>query len=223
MSAEFPALQDYPKEPSRLGLGVAIALGLHLALAGVLCLFFLFFGIGSLKELLEQGGSIATSGPAPEQTLIVELKLDDLKPPPTDRIEFIQQILKPKPQPVLPKPEPKPEPQPVKPIVAAKPKFTAPKATGSGTSDTVSSLVVGTSGFPHPPYPYQALSQHLGGTVMMRVSFDGGGAVSAAQVIQPSGVAVLDASSRNFILGHWKNASMAGRTVVVPIKYVPPN
>jgi hypothetical protein len=36
-----------------------------------------------------------------------------------------------------------------------------------------------------------------------------------------SGVTLLDVSTRNFIYGHWKNASLANKSVSVPIIYDP--
>lgn len=201
-----------------MGRGISIAIFLHLFVATMVCLIMYILGIQSLKELLEKGGAIASSGPAPEQPMIIDLKLDDIKPPPTDQIEFMQQILKPKPEPVIPKPPPKPIP---KPVVKIQPKFTAPKATGSGNSNTVSAFVLGSSGLPHPNYPYQALAAHEGGTVDMHVVFDGSGGISSAEVTGSSGYSILDASTRTFIYSNWKNAGMANRTVNVPIVYDP--
>ena len=199
--------------------GVLIAIGIHLFLATVAGLILYFLGIQSLKELLDKGGAIASSGPAPEQPMVIELKLDDIKPPPTDQIEFMQQILKPKPEPVVPKPPP--EPVPAKPVVVAKPRFTAPKATGSGNSNVVSAFILGSSGLPHPGYPVEALDAREGGTVEMRVVFDAGGGVADAEVISSSGVILLDTWSRNFIYAHWKNAGLANQTFTVPIIYDP--
>jgi len=209
-------INQYPREPYHVGRGVLISIGLHLFVAGTACLILYLLGIQSLKELLEKGGAIASSGPAPEQAMVVELKLDDIKPPPTDHIEFIQQILKPKPEPVIPKPPPVP-PKPV----LIKPRFTAPKATGSGNSNAVSAFILGSSGLPHPSYPVEALDAHEGGTVQMRVVFDGSGGIATAEVIGSSGVTLLDSWTRNFIYGHWKNAGLANQTFTVPVIYDP--
>ncbi len=213
-------ITPYPPERSLVRLGVVVAIGIHIFLAVVTCLILYLMGIQSLKELLDKGGALASSGPAPEQPMVVELKLDDIKPPPTDVIEFQQQVLKPKPQPVIPKPPP--TPPTVKPVVKTRPKITAPKATGAGNSDTVSNFVVGSSGFPHPSYPYNLLSAHIGGTVYVRVVFDSSGAASEADVVQSSGTPELDATTRNFILAHWKNASEANQVLTGPVIYQPP-
>ena len=219
MAQETAKLTKYPPDEVRIGRGLLIAAGIHFFSAALVCLILYLLGVVSLKELLEKGGSLASSGPAPQQQMIIELKLDDIPPPPTDHIEFIKQVLKPKPVPIIPKPPP-PKP-PEKPIVKTQPKFTAPKATGSGNSNLVSAFVKGTSGFPIPGYPQAALQAGQGGTVQMRVVFDGGGGVANAEVISSSGVTLLDTSTRNFIYGHWKNSSQANRTVEVPIVYDP--
>jgi TonB family protein len=212
-------ITQYPPEDLRVGRGVMIAVGIHLFVAALICIILYIMGIQSLKELLEKGGAIASSGPAPEQPMVIELKVEDIKPPPTDHIEFMEQILKPKPV-VIVKPPPPPKPVP-KPVVKTKPHFTAPKATGSGTSEVVSGFVKGTSGFPAPGYPYEALQAGEGGTVQMQVVFDSTGAVASAQILGSSGVTILDISTRNFIYGHWKNATQANRTVAVSIVYDP--
>jgi hypothetical protein len=221
-------LAQYPQDELRMGRGFLIAVGAHLFLAALICLILYLLGIVSLTELLEKGGSIASSGPAPEQPMIIELKLDKVLPPPTDHIEFIQQILKPKeiPKPVPPKPKPTPIQKIIiaikKEIATVVPKrFTAPKATGSGNSSAVSGFVKGTSGFPYPTYPYEDLQAGEGGTVQMHVVFDGGGAVTSADVVSSSGVTSLDTWTRNYIFGHWKNASAANQSVNVSIIYDP--
>lgn len=211
-------LNKYPPDHTRVGRGLSIAVAIHFFAAATVCLIMYWLGIISLKELLEKGGAIAESGPAPEQQMIIELKLDQIQPPPTDQIEFVKQILKEKPVVVPPKPpEPKPKPEPPKP----QPKYTAPKATGAGNSTAVSAFVKGSTGFPSPSYPLAALQAGQGGTVRMHISFDSGGGIQSADVTSSSGVTLLDTWTRNFIYGHWKNASMAGRSVDVPIIYDP--
>ena len=66
-------LTAYPPDQTRVGRGLSIAIGLHIFAAVVVCLILYILGIVSLKELLEKGGAIASSGPAPEQQMIVEL------------------------------------------------------------------------------------------------------------------------------------------------------
>ena len=200
-----------------MGRGVLIAVGIHLFLAGLVCLILYIMGIQSLKQLLEKGGAIASSGPAPQ--IVVELKLEEVKPPPTDHIEWEKQILKPKPI-VIVKPPPKPKPV-VKPIVKVIPRFTAPKATGSGTSNAVSAFKAGTSGLPHPSYPYAELQAGHGGTVMMHVTFDGGGNIANADIVGSSGYTSIDSYTRLFIYEHWKNTGLNGQSFNVPIVYDP--
>jgi TonB family protein len=149
--------------------------------------------------------------------MMVELKLEDIPPPPTDHIEFMRQIVKQEVTPPKP-PELKPTP---KPVPKVQPRFTAPKATGSGNSMAVSAFAKGTSGLPIPGYPQEALQAGEGGTVLMHVTFGPSGEIENAEVSNSCGVTLLDTWTRNFIYGHWKNASMAGRDVHVPIIYDP--
>jgi len=214
-------LSHYPPEELHVARGIVISFVIHVVVAGLICLILYLLGIVSLRELLEKGGAIASSGPAPEQPVVMQLDLDKLVPPPTDQIEFIKQILKPKPVPIVPKP---PEPKPIpKPVVKTKPHFTAPKATGSGNTNAVSGAIAGTSGLPHPSYPYEALQAGEGGTVLMRVVFDSTGGISSAEVAGSSGVVLLDTWTRNFIYAHWKNAGLANQTYTVPVIYDPSN
>jgi TonB family protein len=123
------------------------------------------------------------------------------------------------PEPVIIPPPPVPvQPQP-KPVSVGKPRFTALKATGRGETASVSRLVVGTSGFPQPAYPYQAQVQHEQGTVSIAIQFDGSGSVSDVEVTGSSGVPLLDSSTVKFIQAHWHNESFAGRHATVPIEY----
>ena len=194
--------------------GTAGSLGAHLFVAAVVLLVAFLTHVKTLEELMKESGSIITSGPAPEQPMEVVLQPDDVPPPPPiDNPEFIREIEKLKPVPV-------PPPEVVKkPVVQVKPKYTAPKATGDGESNTVSKLIVGSGGFPAPGYPVEAQMRHQSGTVLMSVQFDGGGSVSEAQVLSSSGVSVLDSNARSWIRSHWHNASFAGQSVSVPITY----
>ncbi len=49
---------------------------------------------------------------------------------------------------------------------------------------------------PSPKYPIEALREQRGGTVLLRVSVDGAGAVTAVDVARSSGDSALDASAR---------------------------
>ncbi len=157
------------------------------------------YGLGftTLKDLLTKGGSIAESGPAPEEPMTVELVTLDEFPPPTPNPEFVKEVVKPKPippPPLVQKPVIKPEPRP----------NVAPNAHGEGKSQNVAVARVGSSGLPSPSYPYEALARREGGTVGMEVVFGPDGSVQSATILESSGVAILDVSTRNFIYGHWK-------------------
>jgi TonB family protein len=82
---------------------------------------------------------------------------------------------------------------------------------------------VGSHQLPVPGYPGEAYAQHIEGTVMMRVSFDASGGVSNAEVVDSSGSALLDSSTRHFILENWHEVDMAGQTQTVPIQYAFPH
>jgi outer membrane biosynthesis protein TonB len=53
----------------------------------------------------------------------------------------------------------------------------------------------------------------------MTVTFDTSGDVARAAVAQSSGVRLLDANTRSFILAHWHSATLAGQTVTQPVRY----
>jgi TonB family protein len=208
-------LSQYPREHQHVGRSVAVSIFLHLTIAALVCLITYWLGITSLKDLLSKGGAIAESGPAPEQPMTVELQLEDIAPPPTPNPEFIQQTIKPK---VAPPPVPIKKPD-VKPV--PKPRYTAPNAKGEGKTQNVSPARLGTSGLPYPSYPAEALNRHEGGTVGIRVVFGPDGSVSSADITESSGVTLLDVSTRNFVYGHWKNASLANQTIHIPVIYDP--
>src|SRR5271154_3631389 len=89
-------ISQYPKEHGHVRRSVALAVFFHLFIAALVCLITYWLGITTLKDLLSKGGSIAESGPAPEEPMTVELQLEDITPPPTPNPEFIQEIIKPK-------------------------------------------------------------------------------------------------------------------------------
>jgi TonB family protein len=208
----------YPEDAFYIRHGATASLGLHLFVAGLVVVIAFLTHIKTIEQLMAEGGSIAQNGPAPEENIEVQLRPDDLPPPPpTPNPEFIRQIELPKP--VVVPPPPVPVTPPPKPIPVAKPHFTAPKATGSDESASVSRLVVGSSGLPQPGYPQQALVRRQTGTVSVSIQFDAGGSVSDVEVTESSGVSVLDSSTVSFIQSHWHNESFAGRHVTVPIEY----
>jgi TonB family protein len=212
------SLTRYPAEQVFIRHGATASFGLHLFVAGLIALIAFFTHIKSIEQLMAEGGSIAQNGPAPEENIEVLLRPDDLPPPPpTVNPEFIKEVELPKPV-VIP-PPPIPVVPPPKPVIIAKPRFTAPKATGTGESSSISRLVVGSSGFPQPGYPYQAQVRHQTGTVSVSIQFDASGSAADVEVIESSGVSILDSSTLSFIQSHWHNDSFAGRRVTVPVEY----
>jgi TonB family protein len=209
-------ITKYPKEHKHVGRSLALAVFLHVFIAALVCLVTYWLGITTLKDLLEKGGAIAETGPAPEEPMTVELQIEDTPPPPTPNPEFIQEIVKPKI--ILPPP---PKKVAIKPDTRPKPHFTAPNAHGQGLTQNVSVARVGSSGLPSPSYPYGPLSRHEGGTVSMEVVFGPDGRVSNATILSSSGVTELDVSTRNFVYGHWKNATLANTTIHIPVIYDP--
>ena len=210
-------ISQYPKEHQHIRRSIAAAVFLHVFIALMVCLVTYWLGITTLKELLEKGGAIAETGPAPEEPMAVELVEEEIPPPPTPNPEFVQELVKPK---IIP---PIPPKKVIKPDTKPKPRFTAAKATGEGKSQNISVARVGTSGLPSPSYPADALSRHEGGTVGMQVSFGPDGSVASAEIRESSGVTILDISTRNFVYGHWKNASLANSIIHVPVIYDPGN
>jgi TonB family protein len=211
-------LKRYPGEEVYIRHGATASFGLHLLVAGLVVLVAFLTHIKTIEQLMAEGGSIALNGPAPQENIEVELRPQDLPPPPpTVNPEFIRQVELPKPV-VIP-PPPVPVTPPPKPVVVAKPRFTAPKATGTGESASVSRLVVGSSGFPQPAYPYQAMVRHQTGTVAVAIQFDGSGSVSDVEVTQSSGVPILDSATVSYIQANWHNPSFAGHHATVPIEY----
>jgi len=216
--AQTVSLRFYPAERHFAREGVTAAFGLHVLVASIVILLALLTHVKTIEQLMAEGGSIAQSGPAPEQEIEVELRPEDLPPPPpTINPEFIRQVELPKPQIVPPPPVPVP-PRP-KPVLVSKPAYTAPQATGLGESASVSRLVIGSSGFPQPGYPYEARVRHKTGTVSISIQFDAAGSAADVEVLQSSGVPILDSSTRSFIRSHWHNESYAGQRATVPVEY----
>jgi TonB family protein len=223
-----PRLIQYPDEQLHVRRGALAAFGLHVTLAALACLIAYWMNLNSLRDLLVDKASLASSGPAPEERIELILKADDTPPPPTNPIEFIVQQLKPQPQVIPPPPVPQPQPpkptpppkaQPQKQVTAKPARYTAPDALGAGESNAVSALVVGSADFPHPSYPFQALSAHVEGTVTIHVSFDSEGRASSVDIMGSSGSPILDASTRNYVLANWNSPRWAGRDAIVPVVY----
>jgi TonB family protein len=216
--SQTASITRYPDDQFYLRHGATASFGLHLFVAGLVALIAFLTHIKSIEQLMAEGGSIAQNGPAPEENIEVLLRPDDLPPPPpTVNPEFIRQVELPKPV-VIPPPPVAVTPRP-KPVMVAKPRFTAPKATGTGESASVSRLVVGSSGFPQPGYPYEAQARHQMGTVTISIQFDGTGSVADVDVITSSNVAALDSNTITFVRAHWHDERFAGRQATVPVEY----
>ncbi len=169
-----------------------------------------------------------TPKPAPETGLPALAPVPPVPKPPV--VTIVPSPPKPAPQPV-PVPAPpvvtakvtNPTPSPAKPTPLAsnkpKPKYTAAHATGQGLNTVISSAQLATLGLPAPTYPIEARSLHESGTVWMQVAFGPLGQVTDAQVHQSSGYSILDNSTRNYILVHWKSPTRANTSITVPIIY----
>lgn len=59
---------------------------------------------------------------------------------------------------------------------------------------------------PPPAYPAQALQQRQQGEVLLRVSIDASGKVSAVEIERSSGYRLLDQAARRQVLRHWRFA-----------------
>jgi TonB family protein len=199
-------LADYPPERHYAREAVGVSVGAHIFVVILIGIIALIFHVKSLRDLMLQGGSIEQHAPPPEEKIEVYLKDETPPPPPVLTPEFIRQIVKPPPKPVIVvKPKPKPQP--------AAPAMVAPKV------QMESRLVVGTSGLPHPGYPTRARMMHISGTVMISVSFDSGGKAVNAEIVSSSGSGMLDEPTRSFILENWRNEAFAGKTETVPVEY----
>lgn len=74
---------------------------------------------------------------------------------------------------------------------------------------------------PSPAYPMEALRKQHGGVVILRVSVDGAGAVSAVGVARSSGFPALDASARKS-MREWRFEAPAGHrpmTFDYPVRF----
>lgn len=206
MSQAQPAhINDYPPERNYAKEAIGVSFGAHIFVVVIIGIIALIFHVKSLRDLMLQGGSIEMHAAPPEEKIEVFLKDELPPPPPVVNPEFIRQIVKPPPKPVVvEKPKPKPQPTPT---------VSAPKV------QMESRLVVGTSGLPRPGYPIKAKLMHIQGTVMISVSFDSSGKAVGAEVVSSSGSGLLDGPTCSFILEHWTNAAFAGRTETVPVEY----
>lgn len=213
MATPTSLLSQYPPEEPQMRWGALGSFSIHVLVVLFVLLLAFLTHVKSLEELMRESGSIATNGPAPEDPMEVTLEQLAPPPPPTDHVEFAKQI-------ELPKPElPKPPPAKVQPVKKPKPHFTAPRATGSGATNTVSKLVVGSGNFPAPQYPYYARLHHESGIVTVNIQFDSAGRAEGVEIVRSCGYDDLDDNAREWIRDKWQDASFAGQSATVPVQY----
>jgi periplasmic protein TonB len=66
---------------------------------------------------------------------------------------------------------------------------------------------------PQPPYPRIALEQGQQGSVLLQMTVDDSGAITAIEVKQPSGSQILDHSALDFVRRHWTVPSGKGTRI----------
>jgi TonB family protein len=200
-------ITDYPPERNFARQAIGFSVGAHVFVVVLIGILAIIFHVKSLRDLMLQGGSLEMHAAPPEEKIEVFLKDELPPPPPIPTPEFIRQIVKPPPKPiVVPKPKIKPKPAPAPVMVAHH-------------DEGESRLVAGTTGLPHPVYPERARLMRISGTVVLSVSFDSSGKAVAANVASSSGSSLLDESASHFILEHWSNPNFAGKSGTVPIEY----
>jgi len=192
---EETGIHDYPPEKRYVSWGLGASIGFHLAIVGVV------LWLAYLHQMHRLGNVMTAS--------IVELPIDQVEilviddkkvPPPTDNPLWIKQLVIPKVKPPPPPPPPKPKPKPV-------PMRHVPRYDPNSP------------GLPRPQYPEEAYENHIEGTVEMKVLFDASGGVIDAIVVESSGAAILDTSTRHWILSHWHDPQYAGQVLEMPIAY----
>jgi protein TonB len=195
------SLLNYPPEQRYLGWGTSAAFSFHVLVMVIVLALAYVNHIRSLRDLM------TASVPQPPLDQIPVVLIDDNKqPPPTNNPLWIKQLIIPKDKPPPPPPPPPPKPKPKPQVVRFVPKIT-----------------VGSHNLPAPSYPMEALRNRIQGTVVLRVSFDGSGGVTNAEVVSSSGSGILDSGARHDILANWHEVDMAGQTQDVPIQFVLPH
>ncbi len=219
-------------------LAVAASCFFHAAVIGLLLGVTLFYRV---KPLPQPTGSQEHAPSLTLSTLIITAALPPKTEPTAPQPENPAAITPPTPKP-LASPLPAPDAQAV-PVLAAEPPKSTPaqalkppsehpaKATSSIAKTSpvkpksamaavfASSYAPGENVLPHPPYPAEAQNLGESGTVIMSVTFNASGKVTEAEVAQSSGVRLLDATTRSFILTHWHSTAYAGQTVTQPVCY----
>jgi TonB family protein len=195
-SMEETGIHDYPREKNYASWGMAGSFIFHGTVLGIV------LWIAYLQHLHSLGNVMTATIVEMPIDQIQILVIDDKKvPPPTDNPLWIKENLIPKnkpPPPPPPKPKPKPKPVAVREVPRYDPN---------------------SPGLPRPEYPYEAYQSHIEGEVIMKVIFDGSGGVIDAVVESSSGSAILDTSSRHWILAHWHDPKYAGQVLDVPVNY----
>lgn len=192
---EETGIHDYPPEKRYTPWGMGASVGFHLTIVGVILWF-------AYLESIHHLGNLMTATIVEQPLDQVEILIIDEKkePPPTDNPEWIKQQIIPKNQPPPP-PPPKPKPKPPVPVRHI-PRYDP-----------------NSPGLPRPQYPYEAYSNHIEGTVALKVGFDGSGNVIDAVIEDSSGSALLDNWSRHWVLSHWHDPKYAGQVINVPVSY----
>jgi protein TonB len=196
---EETGIHDYPEEKRYTPWGMSASVGFHLLIVGIILWIAYLQHIRHLRDMMT-----ATIVQLPVDQIDI-LIIDEKKvPPPTDNPLWIKQLIIPKNKPPPPPPPPpKPKPKPV-------------------AVHQVARLIPGGHSLPQPSYPMEAYRDHVEGTVVMKVGFDGTGGVIDAVVEESSGSPILDNWSRHWILSNWHDPDFAGQVQEVPIQYVIP-
>lgn len=199
-----------------------------LAWVNSICIFFLLIGVLGGKR-----GSISTKAPPPVEEIIPTM-IEPAAPPPTtetqqkeaqtdeDKPEVPQVVVVTPNSPAINFAVPTignvvvpnamasaPPAVPMKPLVPVRSQPTAINTTGKGGDR------------PQPPYPKIAMEQGEQGTVVLSLTVDGTGVVSAIEVKESSGYPLLDRSTLEYVRRHWIFPPAGGtRIFEAPIKYV---
>ena len=159
--------------------------------------------------------------PTPETSVAVSTPppVPELKPPPPENALPVLPPTPPTTHPthtVAQKKFASHPPPPSHPVASTSTTHTQSPTTRQSAAST---YTPGPSDLPHPPYPIEAQSEHKTGTVLLNVAFNHAGRVTSAEVVQSSGVPILDSSTRSFILTNWHCLAYAGQTISVPVQY----
>lgn len=188
-------------QPQRIA-ATSLAIAIHLAAFGLL-----------LMPLANQG----TPAPATERIQVQWQQAQPPVPPPPAPPELVRHT--PAPPQSTPHSVPLPQSIPVvvdtvdPAVVAAAALALTPTQIQGSPAEPLSLDSPGTAHSalqvlqsPPPPYPPQALQQRQQGEVLLRVSIDASGKVSAVEIERSSGHRLLDQAARRQVLRHWRFA-----------------